>query len=143
MSNQFDTYAFAGLEVRATPDGRNAGEPLCDSCGAIAGRDKFGPTALLNSVASLRLDLVLGTPVTNLRISKANLPGCLKPLVTSFFENGGVQLQVTCASREGLEDALIHPEKHENLIVRIGGYSEYFTRLSRTLQETVIARTEY
>ena len=143
VSNQFATYNTAGLGIRATPDGRGKDEPLCDSCGAIAGRDKLGPTALLNSVASLRLDLVMGTPITNIRISKANLPGCLKPLVTSFFENGGVQLQVTCASREELEDALIHPEKHENLIVRIGGYSEYFTRLSRTLQETVIARTEY
>ena len=71
------------------------------------------------------------------------LPDHSPPLVMSFFDKGGVQLQVTCASREELEDALIHPEKHGNLTVRIGGYSEYFNRLSLSLQETVIARTEY
>jgi len=143
VSNQFTTYEGAGLGVRATPDGRASGEPLCDSCGAIHGRDTNGPTALLSSVASLRLDLVLGTPITNIRISKKNLPDLLKPLVTGFFRMNGMQLQVTCASREELEDALVHPEKHENLVVRIGGYSEYFNRLSNVLKQSVIARAEY
>lgn len=143
VSNQFTTYESAGIGIRATPDGRDKDDPLCDSCGAIAGRDKKGPTAALNSAASLRLDLVLGTPITNMRISKTNLPIYLKPLVTTFFENGGVQLQVTCASRAELEDALVHPEEHENLIVRIGGYAEYFNRLSPVLKQSVIDRTEY
>ncbi len=143
VSNQFSTYEAAGWGIRATPDGRGNGEPLCDSCGAVHGRDVSGPTALLNSVAALRLDKVLGTPVTNLRISKQNLPVLLKPLVEGFFASGGVQLQVTCASREELVDALAHPDKHENLIVRIGGYSEYFNRLSPVLKQTVIDRTEY
>ena len=47
------------------------------------------------------------------------------------------------ASRAELEDALVHPEKHENLIVRIGGYAEYFNRLSPVLKQSVIDRTEY
>jgi formate C-acetyltransferase len=143
VSNQFTTYEGAGFGIRATPDGRGYGEPLCDSCGAIRGRDKNGPTALLSSVAALRLDLVLGTPVTNIRISKDSLPEVLQPLVKGFFRMGGMQLQVTCASREELLDALAHPEKHENLVVRIGGFSEYFNRLSPVLKQTVIDRTEY
>jgi formate C-acetyltransferase len=56
---------------------------------------------------------------------------------------GGMQLQVTSASREELLDALEHPEKHENLIVRIGGFSEYFNRLTPALKQSVIERTEY
>lgn len=143
VSNQFTTYESAGFAVRATPDGRENGAPLCDSCGAVAGRDKKGPTALLNSVAEMDLRMVLGTPITNIRISKENLPRCLRPLTTAFFKNGGVQLQVTCASREELLDAMKHPEKHESLVVRIGGFSEYFNRLSPALKNSVIARTEY
>jgi pyruvate-formate lyase len=46
-------------------------------------------------------------------------------------------------SREDMEDAMQHPEKHENLIVRIGGYSEYFNRLSDELKRTVIRRTQF
>ncbi len=143
VSNQFTTYEYAGHGIGATPDGRAANDPLCDSCGAIHGRDTEGPTALLSSVASLRLDLVLGTPITNIRISKPNLPTLLKPLVQAFFQKGGMQLQVTCASREELLDALEHPEKHESLVVRIGGFAEYFNRLSPVLKQTVIDRTEY
>ena len=143
VSNQFATYESAGWGIRATPDGRGDNEPLCDSCGAIRGHDMNGPTALLSSTAALRLDLVLGTPITNIRISKANLPVLLRPLVEGFFKKGGMQLQVTCASREELLDALVHPEKHENLVVRIGGYSEYFNRLSHVLKQTVIDRVEY
>lgn len=143
VSNQFATYEDAGHAVRATPDGRAAGEPLCDSCGAIRGRDVSGPTAMLNSVASLRLSKALGTPITNLRMKKESLPTLLKPLVQGFFRQGGVQLQITCASRAELLDAVAHPEKHENLVVRIGGYSEYFNRLSPVLKQTVIERTEY
>jgi len=143
VSNQFTTYESAGWGIEATPDGRNANDPLCDSCGAIHGRDTEGPTALLSSVSSLRLDLVLGTPITNIRISKANLPVLLKPLVEGFFKKGGMQLQVTCASREELLDAVEHPEKHTDLVVRIGGFSEYFNNLSPVLKQTVIDRTEY
>ena len=143
VSNQFTTYADAGSIVQATPDGRGDYEPLCDSLGAINGKDTEGPTALLNSVAKLPLNRVLGTPVMNIRIRKEHLPMYLKPLVSAFFEKGGMQLQVSSLSREEMLDAIEHPERHENLVVRIGGYSEYFNRLSPTLQQTVLERTEY
>jgi formate C-acetyltransferase len=71
------------------------------------------------------------------------LPLTLKPLVTAFFENGGMQLQVSCLSREEILDAMAHPERHGSLVVRIGGFSEYFTRLSPALQQTVLERTEH
>ena len=67
----------------------------------------------------------------------------LRPLVTAFFEKGGMQLQVSCLSREDILAAMEHPEEHQNLIVRIGGYSEYFCRLSPALQQTVLERTEF
>ena len=143
VSNQFTTYEPAGRCVRATPDGRADGEPLCDSLGAVHGKDVKGPTALLSSTASLPLARVTGTPVMNIRIKKEHLSTMLRPLVTAFFEKGGMQLQVSCLSREDMLDALEHPEKHENLIVRVGGFSEYFNRLTPVLQQTVLNRTEY
>jgi len=143
VSNQFTTYEYAGNLVKATPDGRADYEPLCDSLGSVHGKDTDGPTALLNSVAKLPLNRVMGTPVMNIRIKKEHLPLYLKALTTSFFEKGGMQLQVSSLSREEMLDAVEHPERHESLVVRIGGFSEYFTRLSPVLQQTVIARTEY
>ncbi len=143
VSNQFTTPEYAGLAMGATPDGREAFAPTCDSLGSVHGKDTAGPTALLNSVAKLPLQKILGTPVMNLRISKDNLPHVLKPLTTAFFEKGGMQLQIRCLSREEMLDAIEHPERHEQLVVRIGGYSEYFTRLSPALQQEVLKRTEY
>lgn len=143
VSNQFITYVPAGKQVPATPDGRAAGAPLCDSLSAIHGNDYKGATALLNSVSKLGLHRVIGTPIVNIRISKKHLTLALKPLVLSFFENGGMQLQVSCLSREEILDAIAHPEEHRSLVVRVGGYSEYFNRLSPELQQTVLERTEY
>lgn len=143
VANQFTTYVNAGKNIPATPDGRSFGEPLCDSMGAIHQNDSKGATAMLNSVSRLTLSKIIGTPTTNIRISKKQLSRSLKPLVKAFFENGGMQLQVSCLSREEMLDAIDHPERHSSLVVRIGGYSEYFTRLSRELQQTVLERTEY
>ena len=62
-------------------------------------------------------------------------------LVKGYFMGGGQQLSINVLDRQELLDAVAHPENHENLIVRVGGYSEYFTRLSPGLQQNVIART--
>lgn len=142
-SIQFTTYVDAGAAVPATPDGRAAGEPLADSLGAVQGRDTAGPTALLRSVAKLPLQSALGTPVLNLRLQKQFLRAALRPLVLGFFEEGGMQVQISCLSREEILDAMEHPERHENLIVRTGGYSEYFNRLTPELKQTVLRRTEF
>lgn len=143
VSNQFITYAEAGKNIPATPDGRDYGDPLCDSMGAIHGNDSKGSTALLNSVATLPLSRIIGSPIVNIRISKKNLPIVLKSLVVGFFRQGGMQLQVTCLSKEEMLKAQKNPEEYKSFAVRIGGYSEYFVRLSPILQQTVIDRTEY
>ena len=142
-SIQFVTYADAGKCVPATPDGRAAGEALCDSVSAVHGKDVKGPTALLNSVAALPFNMALGTPVMNLRLQKEHMRCGLQGLVQGFFKQGGMQLQISCLSLEDMLDALEHPERHENLMVRIGGYSEYFNRLSEDLKREVIKRTEH
>lgn len=140
---EFATYVDAGKEVPATPDGRAYGAPLCDCAGAVHGKDTKGPTALLNSVAAVPFNMALGTPVLNLRLNKNQLEGALKPLIMGFFKQGGMQVQISCLSREDMLDALENPQNHENLIVRIGGYSEYFNYLSNEMKQTVINRTEH
>ena len=143
VANQFTTYVDAGKNIPATPDGRAAGDPLCDSLGAIHNNDREGATALLNSVAKLDVQKIIGTPTTNIRLSKKQLMTSLAPLVKTYFERGGMQLQISCLSREEILDAMAYPEKYGSLVVRIGGFSEYFTRLSPELQKTVLERTEH
>ena len=140
-SIQFMSQVGAGKRIGATPDGRSAGAPLCDSLAAIFGKDTDGPTALLNSITSLDLKRALGVPVVNLNITQNFNENVLKALILGYMKQGGIQLQITYASREELLDAYEHPEHHGNLIVRVGGYSEYFNRLSDELKRMVINRT--
>lgn len=144
----FTTYADAGKPVSATPDGRHAGDPLADSAGPVQGRDRRGPTAMLRSVARLPHHLAAGTLVVNARFTRRFFTTALgrerlKDLVRTYFDLGGMQIQINVVDQETLRDAIAHPERHEDLIVRVGGYSEYFNRLSPELQGTILQRTEH
>ncbi len=144
----FETYTSAGLGVGATPDGRKAGGPVADSVGPMQGKDTNGPTAMLRSVTSLPLDLAVGTPVLNVRFSKDMLTStdgrdAVRRLIETYFEMGGLQMQISVLDCEELLDAVANPEQHEDLIVRIGGYSTHFNWLSDELKHEVIRRTEY
>jgi formate C-acetyltransferase len=60
----------------------------------------------------------------------------------TYFKNKGMQSQFSIVGRETLIDAQKNPEKYQNLLVRIAGYSAYFVELSRELQNDLIGRTE-
>jgi len=143
----FSTYEDAGKNVSALPNGRNAGLPLNDSIGAFEGADTNGPTALINSVLKLPHTKAVGTPIFNMRFSKTLMNSTngrekLIALLKSYLKQGGLQVQITVLSSEEMYAAQKEPEKYKDLIVRIGGYSEYFVYLSPNLQETVIKRAE-
>ncbi len=140
-SIQFRSQVDAGKQIGATPDGREKGAPLCDSLGAIFGKDTEGPTALLNSVTSLDLKKALGIPVLNFNINPDFKNPILKGLIQGYMDLGGVQMQITCTSVRILQEAYKNPDLHRNLIVRVGGYSERFCNLSDELKRMIINRT--
>jgi formate C-acetyltransferase len=140
-SIQFMSQVDAGRYIGATPDGRSCGAPLCDSLAAIFGKDTKGPTALLKSVTHIDLKRALGVPVLNFNINPDFNNGILKALVLSYMKIGGIQMQISCTSAKMLEEAYENPEMHKNLVVRVGGYSEYFCNLTDELKRMVIART--
>jgi len=140
-------HATMGAKMGATFDGRHAGTSYSDGCSAVQGRDVNGPTAMLCSLTSWDQSALLGGMVVNLKFGRDNLNGSrgenLTAFVRTFMERGGIELQVNVVDRETLEDARVHPEAHRDLIVRIGGYSDYYTRLSPVLQQEIMDRTEY
>ncbi len=138
--HQFLRYEPEGRMVGPTPDGRHKGDPTCDSIAALRGKATDGPTAMLKSAARLPQHLADGISVLNLTLSKKFVGSALRALVDSYFAMGGIQVQVTCTSVEELQDALVNPDKHRDLIVRVGGYSDYFVNLTPTLQRAVVER---
>jgi len=121
---------------------------VSDSAGPVQGRDRHGPTAMLRSVAGLRQEHAPGTLVVNIRLARSLFASPsgreqVKSLISAYFAMGGLQLQVNVVDQAVLRDAIAHPERHGDLIVRIGGYSEYFNRLDETLRRGLLERTEH
>lgn len=65
-------------------------------------------------------------------------------LVRTMLNDYGVyHVQFNTVDKEVLKDAMVHPEEYPTLMVRIAGYSVYWTDLSERCQEDVINRTEH
>ena len=143
----FNRAAGYGLKTAALPNGKLNGEPLlADSIAATPGRDIKGPTAQIKSVLKYNhTDACSGFVFQNKFEKKmfesAKGKASFIALAKAFFAGGGQQYTITVVSPEDLIDAKEHPENHRNLIVRVGGYSDYFTNLTEELQNNVIERT--
>lgn len=140
-------HYFGGFKVGATPDGRKAGEPTGDSnLSPVQGRDTKGPTAVFLSASKINhLEHCMGT-VFNMKIMPTMVrskEGMLKllSLIKTFFDRNGWYIQFNMIDPAVLIDAKKHPENHQELLVRVAGFSAYFVELSPQIQDEIIART--
>ena len=137
-----------GMGTMATPDGRNAREPLAEGCSPAHNADTHGPTAVFKSVSKLPTEKITGGVLLNQKMTPQMLSTeenkqKLELLISTFFNRlHGYHVQYNIVSREILLDAQVHPEDHKDLIVRVAGYSAFFNVLSRKTQDDIIARTE-
>ncbi len=137
-----------GMGTCATPDGRNAFEPLAEGCSPAHNSDKQGPTAVFKSVSKLPTDKITGGVLLNQKMTPQMLKSeenkqKLEMLISTFFNRlHGYHVQYNIVSKETLIDAQLHPENHKDLIVRVAGYSAFFNVLSKKTQDDIIGRTE-
>jgi len=136
-----------GRDTGATPDGRRAGFPLGDGSGPCQGRELNGPTASILSSTKWEHHELIGGVAVNMKFSKSTLGdnslSVMQSLVKAYMQRGGFEMQINVTDKEILEKARKNPEQYRDLVVRIGGYSDYFTRLSPAMQSEVILRTEH
>lgn len=138
-----------GAQTMATPDGRKAGTPLAEGASPASGTDRLGPTAVISSVSKLPTEAILGGVLLNQKLNPATLdnPGDRQKLMlllrTFFEEHRGWHIQYNIVSRETLLAAKEEPDAWRDLVVRVAGYSAFFTALSPDAQDDIIARTEH
>ncbi len=137
--------AFSGL-TGATPDGRKDREMFSDgTVSPLAGTDKKGPTAVLNSVAKIDPMLTFNH-LFNQRWEPEFLEGDNRSKFVSylrtFVDLGIHHVQGNVIDDAVLRDAQAHPDQHESLVVRVAGFSAYFTDCHQEVQEQIIARTK-
>lgn len=132
-----------GKATAASADGRVPGGPLANGNTPTAGMDRQGVTAMLSSLAKIPADNHAGYS-HNMKFSRQAFQDGghkVRGLISGYFSMGGTQAMLTVVNRQDLEDALVHPEKHYNLIVRVGGFSARFVELAKDVQQDVLRRT--
>lgn len=136
-----------GSVVGALPNGRLAYKPIAEACSPSHGSEKNGPTQAALSVASLDHLLMTNGSQYNQKYHPSALSGekglcSLVDLIQTFFESGGYHIQFNVVSSETLKEAQKHPESYRDLVVRVAGYTAFFTDLSKEIQDDIIDRTE-
>jgi len=138
-----------GASTMATPDGRKAATPLAEGASPSSGSDRLGPTAVYNSVGKIQVNQILGGVLLNQKLSPAAVASegdklKLSMLIRTFFNHHkGWHVQYNIVSRDTLLAAKKNPEQYRDLVVRVAGYSAFFTALSPDAQDDIIARTEH
>ena len=133
--------------VGALPSGRRRGDALYD--GGISpgpGLDKKGPTAVLKSCSKIDHITDGRAFLLNQRLSPTQLTGekgypLWKSYMDTWYNLGLDHIQFNCVSDETLRSAQREPEKYQEVIVRVAGYSAHFVDISRKTQDNIIQRT--
>jgi formate C-acetyltransferase len=136
-----------GMVTGALPTGKKAGTALTDgSVSAMPGTDISGPTARVMSAAkgiesvkycATHMNMKLPPDQLKSRKGRDNVLG----LVKTLFDNGGYHIQFNVLDTDTLRDAQKHPENYRDLVVRVAGFSAFFTQLHVGVQNEVIERT--
>lgn len=140
-------HIYFGKMLGATPNGRQAGQPISDGTSPSHGADRNGPTAVLKSLG--KMDQVKsGGTLLNQRF----LPGVLEKeadigklahLIRTYFRLNGHHIQFNIVDTETLKKAQANPDDYRDLLVRVAGYSDYFVDLDQYHQREIIERTEH
>ena len=130
----------------ATPDGRLDGDAFASGLSPMAGCDRSGPTAMLNSICKIPFDKTCTSTIVNQMLPLSMLESAegrqkAAMLLEAYFRGGGIQLQITAEDRETLLAAEKNPEKFPNLMVRVSGYSARFMSLEPDVRAEIVRRT--
>ncbi len=141
----YGLYVVDGFFLGATPDGRNAGEAVSNSFSPANSAERNGPTAVFNSVAKVDHKKISNGVSLNMRLlpTLINTPdkqAKFADLLVAYLSKGGMHVQFNVVDQADLIDAQIHPEKHQDLIIRVSGYCAYFVDLGKPVQDDIISR---
>src|SRR5664280_148174 len=142
------THVAFGTLTGALPSGRQSGKPFTPGLTPQA----FASKSLLDNIRDVaKLDPVnLNNNIAfNVKVvpsagdSREKTVNDMFSYVRTYFDLGGMQIQLNVVTSEMLKDAMAHPENYRNLLVRISGYNAYFVTLNRDMQIELIERAEY
>ncbi len=144
MSN----HVIFGNLTGALPSGRLAGKPFTPGltpqpCASKNLLDNIKDVARLDP-ANITNNIAFNVKVVpSAHDTREKTVNDMFSYAKTYFQLGGMQMQMNVVTTETLRDAMAHPENYRNLLVRISGYNAYFVTLNKDMQLELIERAEY
>ena len=137
-----------GSFVGALPNGKRDTAPVNNGMSPTNGAEVHGPTAAIRSMIKLPSVYFQKGAIFNVRLNPDTLEsdagiGRVQALMEVFFNEGGQHIQFNVVGSEVLKEAQMKPEEYQDLMVRVSGYSVFFTPLHPSVQNDLIQRSEY
>ena len=134
-----------GRTLGATPNGRYSGDPISHGANPDPGfRPDGAPSAMALGIASVQsgygntapMQIELDPGLSNDESSLENII----TLIRTHFELGGTQINMNILDKDKILEAHEDPSKYPDLIVRVTGFSAYFSSLSKDFRQLVVDR---
>lgn len=140
-------FLWEGEKTAATPDGRTAGAELSKNASPSVGADKSGVTALIASALKLKPYTFTESFCLDVMLHPSSAEGSdglqvMRTLLFAYLNGNGMAIQFNVFDAEMLRDAQKHPEKYQNLQVRVCGWNVLWNNLSTDEQNAYIRRAE-
>ena len=140
-------FIVLGRQTGATPDGRHAGDEFSKNVSPAPGADTEGVSALVLGVTSLDSRLLPGDFPLDVMLHPGMVAGekgleTMRSIVETYHARGGMQIHFNVVDPEELRDAQLHPERYENLQVRVCGWNVRWNDLDRREQDAYLRRLE-
>ncbi|MCL5072549.1 MAG: hypothetical protein M1308_16900, partial [Actinobacteria bacterium] len=140
-------HSAGASHTAASLDGRRIGDALCDGgMSPKQGYDISGPTAVIKSATNVDPEVTNYTQLLNMKLSPIFLSDVKRKkdflaLLETFFNRMGHQVQFNVVDQDTLKAAQKKPDDYKDLLVRVAGFSHYFTELEKGIQDEIILRT--
>jgi len=145
----YGNHVIDGFLLGATPDGRRRGEPLSNGISpSNLAPPAAGPLGAMRTASGLPPAQVSSGVSLNLRFHPSFIEqdrglDAFGAMIRAYFDSGGMHVQPNVVSTKTLRAAQQDPERYRDLVVKVAGYSAYFTDLGRSIQDDIIGRCEF
>ena len=140
-------FVWQGEKTEATPDGRKTGDEISKNASPVVGMDKNGVTALVRSASALKPYTFPESFCVDVMMHPSAVQGedglvAMRGVLYTYLKNDGMSIQFNVFDPKQLRDAQVHPEKYQNLQVRVCGWNVLWNNLSKKEQDAYILRAE-
>jgi pyruvate-formate lyase len=128
-------------------DGRKAGEETSKNASPQPGADREGVTALIHSATTINNQLANVGFCLDVMLHPTTIQGeggldVLYHVMRTYMDKGGQSIHFNVFDSTLLRDAQAHPEKYENLQVRVCGWNVLWNNMPKSEQDAYILRAE-